>query len=69
MSQIVLAVQGMTCQHCVAAVEKALRQVPGVQEVVVDLDAGRASVQGESLVPVALVQVIEEEGYTAQPVQ
>jgi len=68
-SQIVLAVQGMTCQHCVAAVEKALRQVPGVQEVVVDLGAGRASVLGESLVPVVLVQVIEEEGYTAQPVQ
>ena len=66
MAQIELSVQGMTCNHCVAAVEKALREVPGVQTVAVHLDANSAIVEGDSLDAEALIQAIESEGYTAQ---
>ncbi|MBU2761067.1 CopZ family metallochaperone [Acidithiobacillus sulfurivorans] len=66
MAQIELSVQGMTCKHCVAAVEKALREVPGVQAVAVHLDSNNATVEGDSLDVEALVQAIESEGYTAQ---
>ena len=37
-----LTVEGMMCQHCVAHVKKALEGVDGVEEAVVDLDAGTA---------------------------
>ena len=37
-----LTVEGMMCQHCVAHVKKALEGVEGVEEAVVDLDAGTA---------------------------
>ncbi|OCX68314.1 heavy metal-binding protein [Acidithiobacillus thiooxidans] len=66
MALIELSVQGMTCNHCVAAVEKALRAVPGVQTVAVHLDANSATVEGDSMDTKALVQAIESEGYTAQ---
>lgn len=38
-----LNVEGMMCQHCVAHVKKALEGVEGVEEAVVDLDAGTAT--------------------------
>lgn len=37
-------VRGMTCANCAQRVEKALRQVPGVKSVEVDLNQGRATV-------------------------
>ena len=39
-----LAISGMTCNHCVAAVTRALGQCRGVASVQVDLAAGRAVV-------------------------
>lgn len=60
-----LTVSGMTCGHCEKAVEGALKGVPGVQNVRVDLQAGKATVEGEAD-PQALVQAVTEEGYGAQ---
>ena len=37
-----LHVEGMMCQRCVAHVKQALEEVDGVEEAVVDLDAGTA---------------------------
>lgn len=39
MEQITLKVEGMSCGHCKAAVEKALKGIAGVQGAEVDLDA------------------------------
>ena len=36
----VLRVRGMSCQHCVMAVTKALSQIEGVQKIEVDLPTG-----------------------------
>lgn len=60
-----LNISGMTCGHCQAAVTKALKRVPGVQDAEVDLQTGRATVQGEPDVQ-ALLSAVSEEGYTAQ---
>lgn len=43
---IVIRVDGMTCGHCEASVEKALRALPGVTEVSVDRAAGQATIEG-----------------------
>jgi copper chaperone len=57
-----LKVDGMTCDHCVRSVTRAVRAVPGVGGVVVDLDAGRVTVQGDPD-PASVRAAIEEEGY------
>ncbi|MCL4515719.1 MAG: copper ion binding protein [Firmicutes bacterium] len=44
MTQIELKVTGMTCNHCKAAVEKAVSSVKGVSKVVVDLARGKATI-------------------------
>ena len=60
-----LTVTGMSCGHCEKAVTSALKSVPGVQDVRVDLQGGTATVQGEAD-PRALIAAVTEEGYGAQ---
>jgi copper chaperone len=36
-------VKGMSCQHCVMAVTKALKEIDGIQDVTVDLEKGEAA--------------------------
>lgn len=43
MAETKLAIEGMSCQHCVMAVKKALGGVPGVLES--DVQVGSASVK------------------------
>lgn len=42
-----MQIEGMTCGHCTASVEKALRAVPGVTDVKVDLASKSAVVTAE----------------------
>ena len=62
-----LKVSGMTCAHCVAAVEKALRNRPGVRNASVDLPGGAAEVEYDEKVvaPEQLIAAVEEVGYAA----
>ena len=59
-----LNVEGMMCQHCVAHVKRALEGVEGVEEAVVDLDAGTATAKLAHDVPEdVLAAAIVEAGY------
>ncbi len=60
------AVQGMTCAHCQAAVTKALKGVPGVAAVEVDLQGKRAQVgyDADKVTVERLAKAVEEAGYT-----
>jgi uncharacterized membrane protein YraQ (UPF0718 family)/copper chaperone CopZ len=58
-----LAVEGMTCSHCVRMVTDALRSVPGVTEARVTLATGRAHVEGEKLDRDDLKKAVEDVGY------
>lgn len=59
----VFQVQGLSCQHCVRAVEAAVRALDPQARVRVDLAQGRVEV--ESTQPrEALAQAIQAEGYT-----
>ncbi|HET6363624.1 MAG TPA: cation transporter [Nitrospirota bacterium] len=44
MTKKTLKIQGMTCNHCVMRVAKALKAVPGVQDAQVDLQKAEAIV-------------------------
>lgn len=65
--QTELKVTGMSCGHCVKAVETALKGVSGVESVQVSLEQGKASVQGNAN-PEQLVAAVVEEGYAAEVV-
>ena len=60
-----LRVDGMTCQHCVARVEKAILAVEGVRSAEVHLEPGRARVTGG--LPHRVIAAITAAGYTAHP--
>ncbi|MDW8110557.1 MAG: heavy metal translocating P-type ATPase [Candidatus Bipolaricaulota bacterium] len=67
MKTTVLKVVGMTCQHCVKSVTKALQSVAGVQRVSVSLERGRADVEhAETVSPQRLVQAVVDAGYEAE---
>jgi copper chaperone len=65
---IELNVTGMTCGHCKAAVEGALKQISGVSAVAVNLEQGQAVIEGEGLDANQLIAAVIEEGYSAQVV-
>ena len=59
-----ITVTGMTCQHCVGAVEHEVSQIPGVNDVHVDLDT--KTVQVTSTAPIDRVLIaaaVSEAGY------
>lgn len=61
-----LKIEGMTCDHCRRAVEKALTDVPGVEWAEVFLSGGKAVVRGP--VEVAhLLEAVQQAGYLATP--
>ena len=61
-----LKVEGMSCNHCVNAVTRALGSVPGVDRVVeVNLERGEAVIEGSADVA-QLVAAVEEEGFKAE---
>ncbi len=60
-----LSIEGMTCASCVSRVEKALKAVPGVSEVVVNLATERASIRGIASAD-ALQAKVRSIGYDAR---
>lgn len=65
MAKKTLNVEGMTCGHCKASVEGALKKLDGVSEAEVNLDSGQVDVTfDESKVTVeAMKEAVEEQGY------
>lgn len=62
MSTRTYAVPGVSCQHCVNAIEGEVKGVPGVTAVTVDLDTRTVSVAGEAD-DTAVRAAIDEAGY------
>lgn len=60
-------VDGMSCEHCRAAVTDEVRRVPGVTGVEVDLDGGTVTVRGTGADDAAVRAAIDEAGYAVRP--
>jgi copper chaperone len=59
-----IKIKGMSCQHCVMAVTKALKEIDGLNEVTVNLEKGEASFNETKPVDKALIQErIKKAGY------
>ncbi|MCH8075872.1 MAG: heavy-metal-associated domain-containing protein [SAR324 cluster bacterium] len=64
MKNLRLDVEGMTCQHCVGHVTKALTEVPGVEAVEVRLEENAATLTvGETFSEQAAAAALDEAGY------
>lgn len=61
----ILKIDGMSCNHCVATVKKALESVDGVKNAEVSLDEKQAVVVGKADSK-ELVEAVEDAGYKAQ---
>lgn len=59
-----IEIEGMSCSHCVARVEKAVRKVEGVTRV--DVEIGRIDVEGDvrQLTRQAVEDAIRDVGFT-----
>lgn len=65
MENVTFQVKGMSCGHCVKAVEGGLGQLEGVEKVAVQLDAGAVEVtykDGEVTID-QMKEAIEDQGY------
>ncbi|WP_080409906.1 heavy metal translocating P-type ATPase [Burkholderia ubonensis] len=65
---IELEIEGMTCASCVARVEKALANVPGVARASVNLATERATVDAAGVPASRLADAVKQAGYLATPV-
>ena len=65
MATVTFAVHGMTCEHCVRAVQGAATGVDGVDGADVDLATGTAQVHGPAFETAAVIAAIGDEGYGA----
>lgn len=65
MKRIILNIGGMSCQHCVQAVERSLKSVAGVNSVQVELANSRAVVEyDETIFSLAMAEkAIVDQGY------
>ena len=59
-----LQIEGMTCQHCVMHVQKALAAIPGVEETAVSLEEKSARVKlSQDVADEAFKAAVETAGY------
>lgn len=64
MITVTYQVQGMTCGHCANSVSTEVGALPGVENVQVDLDAGRVTVTSQRPLDITSVRnAVDEAGY------
>ena len=62
-----MTVTGMSCGHCVAAVESALNEIEGVVAAQISLESGSVTVETDVEVDVErLLSAVIEAGYDAE---
>jgi copper ion binding protein len=58
-----VSVKGMTCSHCKANVEKAVKLIPGIKNATVDLDKAVVTIEGNNINLEEVKKRIENIGY------
>ena len=59
----IIKIEGMNCGHCTGSVEKALKAVPGVTAVSVDLSSKSATVEVENVSDETLKKIVVDTGF------
>lgn len=68
MSNVTLNVKGMSCGHCVKAVEGSVGKLQGVSSVKVNLEEGTVAVDfnGEEVTVETIKETIDDQGYDVE---
>jgi copper chaperone len=62
-----IKIKGMSCQHCVMAVTKALAAIDGIKNVQVDLKSGQASYEETKPVDAGIIAAaVKKAGYEVE---
>ncbi len=65
-----IQIEGMTCNHCVMRVKKALEAVPGVKSADVALEGKKAEITLDREVENSLLtRAVEEAGYSVTGIE
>jgi copper chaperone len=64
MERITLAIEGMTCGHCVRAVRDALEGLPAVEVEAVEVGSATVRRDPERVTDAMLADALADEGYT-----
>ena len=56
-------VEGMTCKNCKAHVEKSIKDITGIDDVIADMANGQVRVSGNEIDNQKIKQSVEESGY------
>jgi len=65
MESLHLTIEGMTCEHCVRAVDGRLRQTPGIEVSAVTIGSADLHYDSARMNVEQIADVIADEGYTA----
>ena len=63
MDRMTMKIDGMTCGHCVSAVDKALRKVDGVAVEKVDIGSATVSFDPTEVSEARIAEAVNDEGY------
>ncbi|QOS89328.1 copper chaperone CopZ [Peribacillus sp. JNUCC41] len=60
--------KGMTCGHCISAIEGSVGKLPGVNSVKVNLDSGTVAVEfnPDEVTLDSIKETIDDQGYDVQ---
>lgn len=64
-----ISIEGMHCQHCTAAVTKALEALSGTSNVAVSLEKGQAQLEAGTNSDAALREAIEDIGFDVTTIE
>jgi copper chaperone len=58
-----MKIKGMSCEHCVGSVKKALENIAGLSQVTVNLDAGEATFENSNVPRKEIKAAIKKIGF------
>jgi copper chaperone CopZ len=56
-------IEGMTCKNCKAFVERSIKTISGVDDVIADVTNGQVRISGDEIDIMKVKQLVEESGY------
>lgn len=67
MTEIKLVIEGMSCNHCLNAVNRGLSMLPGVRIKSVAIGRAELEFDPEQVSPALIVAAIDDAGFKATP--
>jgi len=63
MAEIILTIEGMSCQHCVMSVKKAVEKITGVTSAVISIGNAKVTFDGSKTNRNEIAKAVEDAGY------